>query len=256
MKIPGTKEEWMIQRKLDGNLSAHEEEQFNDLMRSSAEARSFYQSLLNLHHTIKNDSENIPDIDVSTVVLQRLEENQHVPVRSPGKKMRLFRPASPRTLLAYAAILLTGLLIGSVATYMTKTGQRPARNTLSGTMAKNEGMEGYYAKNGTEIKIQKTEHGNFRLLTFALATDDTIHVTINGEGDKLDKEQVLLLFSEGIFQFMAGNDKSLGYRCSGKHIFQITDERLIKSMNISFSRNNEIFYELNPKKTSTFSPTF
>ncbi len=243
----GKKEEWMIQSKIDGNPTGRDEEQFNELMRNSAEARIAYQRLLSLDHAIKRDSENIPAADFSTRIMRRLKEGQNTVAGVPGKTIR-FIPDKSRKMLVYAAILLTGLLSGSLITYIsTREDQHPNATVVSGTMAERIVPGEYYSQNGTQIKITQAEADSFRLFTITLTSAGPVDLTIDGSDEKLRKDQLVVLFSDGIFQVKEADNGSLLGRCSGKHIFQISCKKPARSPHIRFSRNNRIFYELNPE---------
>ena len=238
------KDEIIIQCKIDGTLTEAETARFNKLIETSPEARALYRQLLDLHHVLQADSKEIPLRDISGDVMQLLSEKTTAKRQLP-KHSGAFSIQFRKNFLAYAAILLLGLVIGSLATYLrTSTETWSDITAVTGTMVQSHETAYLYNKNGTKIKMQQFNSDSFHLLTYAINTKDTVYCTISGIGNELAEQNVELLFAEGSFQLTSANDGVLKYLCVGKNIFQIKGMENT-SFNIRFTNKNKVICELN-----------
>ena len=233
----------LIQKKIDGVLTAMEEEQFNDLINTSPEARSFYQKVAILHHSLEFNSGHIPGIDLSDQIMEAV--NPQKIIRRPfTQNTRHFTSVNHRQILAYAAILIIGVILGSMATYFgTGNVKMPDADEVSGTIAKPAG-DGYsFYQGGTGIKVQNYKSGDFRMLIVDIETADTVVCSI-GNRQKSDLSQnVKLLFLEGNFQIAKNNENEQNYICHGKNVFLINNVDRLDRGSIRFTRKDKLMYE-------------
>lgn len=66
MSILEQKDEWLIQRMVDGMLSIEGKNRFIKLLSTSSAARKFYSDLLRVHSALNNDSAKIVKTNFST----------------------------------------------------------------------------------------------------------------------------------------------------------------------------------------------
>jgi hypothetical protein len=237
MKKLEKQDEMIIHHKIDGNLSEKEEERFNELIRMSSEARRLYQNLLSLHLSIKHDAKKIPSIDFSQEIMKAVKNKRLMPDHKIADILSY--PA-----FRYAAFLLIGLFLGSFVTYLVhSTDEKPEGLSISGTMANTAGKDNSYHEDGTGIKIQEFESGEFRMITVAVNTRDTVQCIINCKEGKSSDESADLLFSSGKFDLAKGNDDEIGYDCTGHHVFVINKNK-IQATGIRFKKKNKLIYEL------------
>jgi hypothetical protein len=242
MKKLDKQDEMIIHNKIDGTLSAQEEERFNELIRTSSKAQRLYQSLLNLHLSLKHDSKSILPIDFSHEIMGTVVEKRITPQK---KKSYLFPVIFGDQWLAYVAILVVGLFIGSIVTYLAIS---PEKNqfvrSISGTMAKTAENEFSYQKAGTEIKVQEFESGGFSLYTIAVNTLDSIYCIIPYKGEKLTEQGVNLLFSSGKFELAKETGSELSYLCTGNNIFVVNKNSIPIASSIRFINKDTLLYEV------------
>jgi hypothetical protein len=244
MKKLEKQDEMIIQNKIDGTLSAQEEKRFKELISTSAEARRLYQSLLNLHLSLKHDSKGIPSIDFSHEIMETVEEKRFA---SKKKRSGLFPFIPGNQFPAYAALLLVGLFIGSMVTYLAVSpGKNQSLMSISGTMAKTSENESAYQEAGTVIKVREFESGEFSLLTVAVNTIDSVYCTIPYTGEKLTEQAVNLLFSSGKFELVKETDRELSYLCIGNNIFIINKNIIPVTSSIRFIKRNKLMYQIKP----------
>jgi len=246
----------IIQKKIEGVLSAREEEQFNELIKTSPEARSFYQKMAILHHTLEFDSGRIPEIDFSDQIIQALKPVKII--RRPFlEKVQHFYVVNRRQILAYAAILMIGLTFGSVATYLAISQVKmPDAKEVSGTIAKPTG-DGYaFNQAGTGIKIQNFKSDDFRMVIVDIETIDTVLCTIRDVHNLESMQNIKLLFSNGNFQMVKKDVEEQRYLCSGKNVFLVNNIDSFNMGSISFSRKDKLIYAYKPNQKRTDNESY
>jgi hypothetical protein len=243
MKKLRKRDQIIIRKKIDGMLSPGEEVQFNELIETSTEARSFYQKEAIMHHCLEYNSSQIPEIDLSDKIIQAVKPLQIIRRPFP-KKIQIFTSVNTSHILAYAAILMIGLILGSIATYFGATHFiLPNTNEVSGTIAKP--VEDGYSFNqaGTGIKVQNVKSGDFRMLIVDIETTDAVLCTIRDCQKAVSPQNVKLLFSDGNFQTAIQDKIEQSYLCSGKNVFLINNVDRFNTGSIRFSRKDKLIYE-------------
>ncbi len=231
----------LIQKKVDGPLPPPEEKQFEKLMDTSSRARKLYRKLIMVDHLLDEDAKNAKPVDVSREILRRIKSRtvQQTPAESPG---RIISPAFRKNLLAYAAILITGIILGSAITFFgTHSINEPGTEQIAGTIASSPDGNFHYNKNGTEITTGEFISGKVILTTVAVHTEETVHCRILPEKNNLTGDPITLLFTDGRFQQIESTDEKLQYTCTGTVVFQINRSGLDNSscpMVIEFVKNN------------------
>lgn len=229
-----SEEEIIIQSKIDGTLSAEEEKQFDNLIRSSEEARNLYNELAGLDQSLKHDAESIPVIDFSGEIMEN--------VSTDVKTIKMTSVILKRW-LSYAAVLAVGLFIGGLGVYVgTSSFDTPDVRQISGTMTKPSDGKLVYSKDGNEIEIQQTEYGKWKLLTVAVTSLDNIDIEITDETEKLKESDVSLALSSGKFDLKESRSGKLCYTNNGDNIFQINQTGISGKLKIRFvAGDKEIF---------------
>jgi len=141
MKKLEKQDELIIQNKIDGILSVKEEERFNELIRTSSEARRLYQSPLSLHLSMRQDSNKIPPINLSPGIMNAVKRKQLNKNRTKSGILSY--------LLRYAAIL-SAFTIG-FAIGMSIQSPRIEDHQVSGTVGK---VNNYRNTKATEADIR------------------------------------------------------------------------------------------------------
>jgi hypothetical protein len=236
----------IIQKKIDGKLSPREEEQFYELIKISPEARRLFQRLSKLHERLEENSKSIPPIDLSEEIMQQINDRQKVQITGRTKTIR-FMPAHSKRLLAYAAVLLLGLFVGGLATYLGTDGQRPGARDISGTMAKTPETGFYYNENGTKIDIRDFKANGFRAVLVSVSTRDSVYCTIEETQNESSDGYVKLLFSEGVFRKTETINLEERYLCYGKIVFLVDKNDNFKTPKVRFIKEGKVFCEFKPE---------
>ncbi|MFW5756416.1 MAG: hypothetical protein ACOCWK_07415 [Tangfeifania sp.] len=71
-KRQNSKDEWLIQGMVDGELSRREEKRFRELIVASPNARKFYGELLHIHATLQSESHLAEPVDFSNQIMEKL----------------------------------------------------------------------------------------------------------------------------------------------------------------------------------------
>jgi len=247
MKRIEPKDELIIQNKIDRSLSAEEEERFNKLIATSSMARKFYADLLTLQQSLESDSKRIPLVDFSTKIMSEVKGKQ-IQLKPEIHKSQ-FRILPFRTnFLAYAAILLIGLVIGSMATYLaTSTHQIADERQFSGTISSLPALNFDYYQDGTQIKVQELLTPEVKIMTVFIHTEETIQCRISGSNARITDKNITLQFAEGKFLFVESGKEALQYSCSGSIVFQIketTQTDPSNKLSLQFSKNNLIIKQI------------
>jgi len=234
-------DEIIIQNKVDGNLSEEEEKRFDELIENSSEARIFYKKLIELDLSLKNDSRDIPAIDFSDDIIEKVR-----PAKSQSqsaKKTILFSSASVKQLISYAAVLLTGLLIGGIGAYVGTTNTKPDARDISGTIINHAENNQEYSKDGTDIKVQQLKSGKWEILTVAVNSQETVQIEISDKSGKITANDVTLQLSDGKFHFDGVANGKLNYASMGNNVFQINLTEITEKINIHFIVDNQVLFE-------------
>jgi hypothetical protein len=243
MKKIKKQDQIIIRKKIDGVLSPSEEVLFNELIETSPEARSFYQKEAIMHHCLEYNSSHVPEIDLSDKIIQAVKPIKII--RRPfSKKIQLFTSVNSSHILAYAAILMIGLILGSIATYFGATHIiLPDASEVSGTIA-NPVDDGYsFNRKGTAIKVQNFKSGDFRMVIVDIETTDSVLCTIRDCQKTVSVQNIKLLFSDGSFQTAKQDEIEQSYLCRGKNIFLINNVDRFNTGSIGFSRKDKLIYE-------------
>lgn len=247
MKKLQTEDERIIQKKVDGNLSPREEEQFFELIRISPEARRLFQRLSKLHEGLEEDSKNIPSIDFSGEIMQQINDQKKTQTSGKTKTIR-FTLTHNRQFFYYAAVLLLGLFVGGIATYFGTDGKRPDTRAISGTIAKTPETGFCYNNDGTEINIRDFEASGFHATLIVISTRDSIYCAMQGtQNESSGKLPVNLLFTEGVFQKAETTGSEERYLCWGKIIFLVNKNDNFKISKVWFIKEGNVVCEYKPK---------
>ena len=247
MKELEPQDELIIQNKIDGNLSAEEEIYFKELIRTSPQARKFYEDLLSLQHALGMDSKFIPPVDLVEEILPVVKSKQK-PAKKEMDTWQFWVYLSQANFMAYAAILLVGLFVGSLITYLgVSTNQLTDERQFSGTISARPAMNFDYNQDGTQIKVQELLTPKVKLVTVFIQTGIPVQCSISGINSKISEKNILLQFAEGKFLPVASSDEALQYSCSGWIVFQIKgnpDTGLPNKLSLAFSKNGKVIKQL------------
>lgn len=236
-------DERIIQKKIDGLLSVQEEERFNELMKNSLQARNLYRGLLDIHRSLEKDSKYTPQIDFAHEIMQTIKsKHAQQSIFSKTNKLRL------SAWLAYAAILLIGLFIGSLVTYLGTSTSVPDTNQISGTIAATQEQNFEYNRDGTDIKIQEFKTSKVKISVISINSEDAVQCLISGNNTGITEKNISLQYADGQFHALETANDKLQYVCSGSVVFQICrniDTNLSDSLSIQFVKNGQTIKHLN-----------
>jgi hypothetical protein len=242
------KDELIIQNKIDGNLSVEEEIWFKELIENSPPARKFYEDLLSLQHVLGMDSKSIPPVDFAEEILPVVKSKQKPPKHEMDTR-QFWAFLSSVNFMAYAAILMVGLFIGSLMTYLGNSNNQPAdERQFSGTISALPAMNFDYNKDGTQIKIQELLTPKVKIATVFIHTEEPVQCSILGSNAKVIGENIQLQFSDGKFLPVVSGNDALQYSCIGWIVFQIkgtTDTNSPNRLSLVFTKNGMVIKQLN-----------
>ncbi len=239
-------DELLIQHKIDNTLTAHEEEVFAKLIETSQKARKFYQDLLEVSQLLHKDAKNGPLINFSKEILHRIIKNKNFDAYNHNKG-KLIHQKFANKILSYAAILMVGLMVGSLAIYFARTNETPDKQMLAGTMSE---KPAHYSvtSNGTEILLDEFQTDYLKLTTVAIETNETIRIIITFKNHSLQIKNINLLYSEGTFHLENIQNNQLTYSCNGTHVFQLNRLKsgtIFLPFTIEFQKNGTVLKKIN-----------
>lgn len=241
MKKLKTKEILLIQKKIDCDLSSKEEKQFNNLIKTSDDAKKFYQEMLSIHLSLTEDSEKIKNINITENVLSEIENKR---VMSKNHGLILYFSNYKRQILSYAAILIIGFFTGYITDQITGGGNDlPDTKKVSGTVIKSGNIFNFKAS-GIEIFAQRFDLEKIKMYTISVNTSDSLFIQIDNDNHKLLKENVDIIFSNGEFNSIEASNEQLSYLCKGEVIFQIIGPDDLFSSKILFLKEGRSIYEI------------
>lgn len=248
MKTLEPKDELLIQNKIDGSLSAGEEIWFDKLIENSPQARKFYEDLLILQKAMESDSKSIPSVDFTEEIVPAVKSKQKPP-KPEMSTSQFWIFLTNANFMAYAAILLVGLVIGSLVTNRgIPSGQMPDERQFSGTISALPALNFDYNQDGTQIKVQELLTPKVKITTVYIHTELPVQCKISGTSPAITDKNILLQFADGQFLPMETGNEMLQYSCSGWIVFQIkasSESSSSRNLSIEFAKNNMIIKQVN-----------
>jgi hypothetical protein len=237
------KDKILIQNKIDGELNPQEEIEFSQLIKQSNDALNYYHKLFKLSSILNSDADKVAAIDFSKGIMQSIKNKQansstHL---KPTIKLSFVR----NKLMTYAAILLIGLVVGSLLTYNFTNSNSIENNVLlSGTIGKiPETENSIYSDKNTKIKLRELENENYSLFIFSIQTTDTITCTIVDQFNVILSEAVILLSKTDDTFFNIESEMPLKYSIQGTTSFQINAKNK-KNVSIKFSGKKKLLKQV------------
>jgi hypothetical protein len=243
MKKIKKQDQKIIQKKIDGLLTATEEEYFDKLISTCPEAKDLYRQLAILHHALEYNSGHIQKVNLTDEIMQSTKDKK--PANgTPGFISVDFLSRNRRQVLAYAAIFIFGIMLGGFATFLGST-SAVIKDTgqFKGTMAKSESNKYSYIDGGTSIKIQDFESGSTRMHLICIETIDSIHCTFQSENGELLTSNINLLHSDGEFRIKPQGRQDLSCVCTGENVFLVNNLNGLNTDSIRFYRKNVLIYD-------------
>lgn len=176
----------LINLKLEGNLSASEQQRLEDMLSGSEHARNYLRQMEELDNSLRGMADSSPQSDISPQVMRRIREahtqQKQARVISLTERFNL----KSRALLRYAAILLVGLMVGSSLTMVIFTGRFPVdRQAVVGSMASRGSQVLHFGEDDWQLQIN------------TMAIDQTITLVLTGFSHAL--MQVNISFDPGVY---------------------------------------------------------
>jgi hypothetical protein len=243
MKKIKKQDQKIIQKKIDGLLTANEEEYFDKLISNFPEARDLYRQLAILHHSLEYNSGLIPEVNLTDEIMQSTKDKKLENDTSRFNTVA-FLSRNRRQVLAYAAIFLFGIMLGGFAFYLSYP-LMPLQDTdaVSGTMSKSAEYENTFYKDGTGIKILDFKSNSYHSLLVSVETNDTVYCVIPGKTDTISPLNINLLHSEGKFIADTLKGQDFSYRCTGENVFLVNNLNGLNTDCIRFYRKNVLIYD-------------
>lgn len=210
----------IIQKKVDGVLSANEEAVFQDLINASHEAKELYEELLNTHRALQQNASEIPPVTFTADVMRRIK----------GKTARKQVFTGSGRFYAFAAMLVLVFVLGILAAYyLTAPDKFRLSGDLSGTMARKE--------NGVEIDVQEYNRNGFRMYLIAVSAKDSLYVELsNADGPGC----LNVAHKDGTLNKCAGNESDAHYVLKGYAIFTLSNAPAASELIFS-TKDKQIF---------------
>jgi hypothetical protein len=175
--------EELANKMLDGQLSQKESLELEELVSASAEARTYLEQMQQLHSSLTEAALESKNIEVSQEVMKRVGGN------TGFTGPTIIRTLLNRNTMRYAAILVIGLLLGSMLTYvmlsdLNRINRVDARATLT-----NQGNKSYfYSGAGWMINFNHYALDNqIGLIVISRAEDSIdVHLSFNPQAYKIE----------------------------------------------------------------------
>jgi hypothetical protein len=167
--------EILIQKKVDGQLSATEEKQFDKLIAQSAEAQKYYNEIKKIDKLLTSDAKRTKVFDNTRSIMNTISESN---VQHTKTKTRLFTPR----LMKYAAILIVGVFMGAAFSYTFFNSAEIDNTMLSGTMANKTDEQILFADGQTKVVLQTIDAKELKIALFRVTTNELINCEITNTG--------------------------------------------------------------------------
>jgi hypothetical protein len=228
----------LIQRKIDGDLSGHEEGQFTQLIERSGKARNLYQKLLLLNHSLNANANDIEPIDLSEKIMRSVQPNRIL--HSDSRPSHSMRIGLSSNLLNVAAILLFGFFAGGLTAYLVMNNEGVLnRQAISGTLSKTpETGHIVYSDKGTQIIVHTIPAQQLSLSVISIETDEMIECRIFDNMKLLSSENIVQLSTGNEVEIALSGSQEIVCKCSGSAIFQIKTLKGSK-LTLNFLRNKK-----------------
>jgi hypothetical protein len=216
----------LIEARISGRITPEDDELLDRMIAENEKVRLHYYQLINLEKQIQESKPPGENVDVAGPVMQEINTRQRATSAIAKHRISWETFLNPFP-LHYAMIMIAGVLIGSVITWMLLPGQ-PQLNSdqLSGSMMTKPGHGMSFQQSDMNIKvvpyvIGSTWYLNFivdahREITVEVFFDPAVYVPVKSE----------YLIAEGS-RSMDSSSGLISFKASAKTSFQMIFEKTI-----------------------------
>jgi hypothetical protein len=224
------KHEILIQKKVDGLLSAVEEKQFYQLIAQSDEAANFYNAIKKVDNLLTSDAEKTETFSSTQSIMNTISKSN---IQLDKTKTRLFTPQ----LMKYAAILVIGVLLGTVFSYTFFNSTEIDKNMLSGTIVHKNQEQLLFSDHQTSINVQPINTGELKMALISIETEVPIKCEIISSNSELTK--ITPLTNSKNLSNKTKTTSKLTYTITGATVFQVIVNKDVES-ELKFTRESKI----------------
>ncbi len=167
----------LVNAKIDGTLTADQENQLGSILAESAAAREYLEKLMQVHQmTLEDASDKQQSPGLTDGVMKSIRENKPSPAKKTVVKKFDFRQMN-QNFLRYAAILIFGLMIGSGITWLIREGSESVHTGHAlGTMHARQLQPLRFEATDTQITIEPVIAGQMLLILITADSESTINL--------------------------------------------------------------------------------
>ncbi len=211
--------------KIMGRITPGQEEKLNKLLRDSDSEHEYFLHLLELEKQLEIIQIKDEPVEITNDVMQKISLRKTDPSPSPFLTSFFGGIFSP-VFLRYAFILLFGIMIGSVFTWML-IAEKNNTNTqmLSGTLTANPNQGFSFSNQSTFLDVVSYQIGNLHYVNIIINTgvDLQMEVSFKNSDFTLRKSGYVSYRGKESDRF---ENNSVFFAASGKTSFQIILEKL------------------------------
>lgn len=202
----------LIQNKVDGTLSRHQEELFASLVESSSQANDLYAKLLALHREMNERADLIPEVDITQEVMRRIADKSFF--------HRMF--SGSVKIYAFAASLVLVFILGALAvTFLIPSVRNLPEDQLSGTMAPKEPSLWTYHDKGIDIEVQQYRRVGLQVYWVSVFSANNLNIVFSSQGEPVADGMMKIIDSDDLVREVEDPDRGLSYICRGNVIFAL-----------------------------------
>jgi hypothetical protein len=182
LKISKRLEE-LVNKMLDGQLTPKERLELEELVSASADAETYFKQMQQLHASLSEVELESKNIEVSQEVMKRVGGN------TGFTGPTIMRTLLNRNTMRYAAILVIGLLLGSMLTYVLLSDtNRINRIDASATLSGQGNKSYFYSGEGWMINFNPYVLDNEISFIIISRSEDSIdvHLSFNPQAYKIE----------------------------------------------------------------------
>ncbi len=171
----------LLNKKLDGSASVADLVKYEEYITMSEKAHVYASEMENLHNQLQQSGSKQPEIDVSNKVMDRIHKTRSKP-RTPIALLQSRMLSINPMYLQFTALLIIGLLIGSVATFVVVSNpSAPDARLAGGTFSATPGGSLYFRGDTWQIQASSVIIDKEINLMISLKTETDLEVSLRFE---------------------------------------------------------------------------
>ncbi len=205
----------IIQKKVDGTLTANEEELFRELTASNPHAEDLYKELLCVQQNLLDNAAGIPSVDLTDDVMAA--------IRRKSKTHNVFL-AGWRRYYAYAALVVLVFTLGVLAAnYLIPPAGTWQQEDIAGTMTGKHPSSFADREEGVEIEMEEYRKDELLVYTLFVTSRDSLEVEFIQGQDNAEILYFRRIWPGDKPELPAKQDHSMHPVCGENVIFTVTN---------------------------------